>query len=648
MIYSDDSLQIKLQNAEYFGFLPNWVYLCREKYGIIPLFKKVRRGHMGKSTLTDYINDSEFIDKMNMAFSDLRADYELSMDVDKEKISELEATHVDVKNQLSDLISYSLSSSGTVSGLRGTGKTHLMLLARHKINENCYAGKAHGIFCVYLNVKRLNLPENFDQELFNRVFSVFVYNEIAKQLIGILDQFRDSTLFQKIFDLFNIEKRDQIKNIDAALIKLMEFQGIAREGNSKFMGLSSGTIDESSEFHSLVELSNALHSGIGIAEGKLKGELSTDWALKNIDEVSKRLQENNTYLNYLNTGTIREELVALMKLLKIKGITFYVDEWEKISYNPNLQKYLSFYIDRILDDPIYCWVSVVPYRGSLYHLDKGADLQHLIDLDENLVYENSDKDRELCISYFRRFVNNRLLYYFNDPSITVNLLFNNNQNFEKLVLASMGNSRDFGTMLLKCWSEFRAYRTAQLPPGRPYQYISEHMVILSIKNNGEKKISNLNNNPNALKAWNDLERFCITKRSSHIAIEENRTNIDAMSRPEFSDLIYHRLLHLRKRHVPAKDTSIENKLSIYALNYSSTYDLHSNERKIQFIRDYNSVHDRVRRYIYDPTLIIGHIQIQEGEIFPCMSCGGGIIIGKMIAAWESNTCPFCGSNIRNV
>lgn len=168
---------------------------------------------MGKTTLTAYINDSEFIEKMNMAFSDLRADYELSMDVDKEKISELEATHVDVKNQLSDLVSYSLSSSGTISGLRGTGKTHLMLLARHKINQNCYVGKSHGVFFVYLNVKRLNLPENFDQELFNRVFSIFMYNEIAKQLISILNHFSDPTLLQRFLSLFDMEKREQIKKL---------------------------------------------------------------------------------------------------------------------------------------------------------------------------------------------------------------------------------------------------------------------------------------------------------------------------------------------------------------------------------------------------------------------------------------------------
>ena len=83
------------------------------------------------NTLKDYVYDDSFIEKMNRAFSDLRADYELSMDADKEKLSELKAMHVDVKNQLSDLISYSSSSSGVISGIRGTGKTHLMLLAIH-------------------------------------------------------------------------------------------------------------------------------------------------------------------------------------------------------------------------------------------------------------------------------------------------------------------------------------------------------------------------------------------------------------------------------------------------------------------------------------------------------------------------------------
>lgn len=137
---------------------------------------------MAKKLLKDYVSDDNFIEKMNRAFSDLRADYELSMDANQVKIDELQKTHVDVKNQLSDLSSYSLSSSGVVSGLRGTGKTHLLLLARNNINTNCFTKQGNGIFCIYLNVKRLNFPQDCNQEIFNRIISVYIYSELSKQL----------------------------------------------------------------------------------------------------------------------------------------------------------------------------------------------------------------------------------------------------------------------------------------------------------------------------------------------------------------------------------------------------------------------------------------------------------------------------------
>lgn len=597
---------------------------------------------MIKHLLKDYIEDQTFINKMDLAFADLRADYELSLDVDNKKITELIETHVDVKNQLSNLSTFSLSSSGVISGLRGTGKTHLMFLARHRINENCFTGDNHRVFCVYLNVKRFSLPEKFDQEIFNRAFSVFLYNELSKQLTSLVEQLKNQTICQKFLSLFDGDRKKTKNSIEAALIKLIEFREIAKIGDSQFRSLSIGTMGETTESRSVEELIATIKTNVGLSDSEFGIECSGKVA----EEIGEQLTQNNTYLKYLSINSIHEELISILKILRLNGITFYVDEWEKISYNPDIQKFLSFYIDRILDDPIYFWISVVPYRGGLFYLDNGADLQHFIDLDENLIFENSSRDRDICINYFKEFVNKRLFYYLGDKDISVDLLFNNNHNFEKLVLASMGNSRDFGTMLLTCWSEFRSYRMGQLPPGRPYQYISETMVNTAIKNDGEKKMSNINNSPETLKVWHDLETFCVSKHSSHLAIEENRDNIDCLSRTEFSDLIYHRLLHLRKSHVTAKDISVESKLSIYALNYSSTYDLHSKDKKLVFVKDYSTIHDKVRRYIYDPTQIISRLQIQAGEVFPCTSCGEKIIIGKMIAAWENNACPFCGGKIR--
>lgn len=598
---------------------------------------------MGKRQLKDFIEDNNFINQMDMAFADLRADYDLSLDVDKKKINELISTHVDVKDQLSNLSTYSRSSSGVISGLRGTGKTHLMLLARHKINENCFGGRNHRVFCVYLNVKRFSLPDNFDREIFNRAFSVFLYNELSKQLISLVGELKDKTICEKFFAIFDKDQKQTIKCIERALVKIIEFKEIAKIGDSQYRSLSIGTTDETTELHSVKELISSIKANMGIKDARFGIECSD----KHIAEIGNRLTQNNTYLQYLSINTIHEELISILKILRLNGITFYVDEWEKISFNPNIQKFLAFYIDRILDDPIYFWISIVPYRGSLHCLDNGADLQHYINLDENLIYENSPRDREICINYFKEFVNKRLFYYLKDSECNIDLLFNNNRNFEKLVLASMGNSRDFGTMLLTCWSEFRTYRRGTLSQGHPFQYISESMINVAIKNNGEKKMSNISDSPETLKVWHDLEKFCVEKHSSHIAIEENHENIDCLYRKEFSDLIYHRLLHLRKSHVPAKDVSIGNKLFIYALNYTSTYDLHAKERKITFVQESSIIHDKVRRYIYDPTQIIKRLQIQAGEVFPCKSCGENIIIGKMVAAWDDNSCPFCGGKIRS-
>jgi hypothetical protein len=120
-----------------------------------------------------------------------------------------------------------------------------------------------------------------------------------------------------------------------------------------------------------------------------------------------------------------------------------------------------------------------------------------------------------------------------------------------------------------------------------------------------------------------------------------------LSKKEYSDLLYHRLLHFRKGHIPAKDAMITNKLSLYALNYTSIYDLHAKDRKLQFIKEYKTIHDRVRRYIYDPKEILNELEIKAGKIFPCKSCGVSIDVGKMAHAWKVNSCPFCGGIIHN-
>lgn len=50
--------------------------------------------------LKELVESSEMADLIDKAFSDLRADYELSINASEEKIEELRETNVDVDNHL--------------------------------------------------------------------------------------------------------------------------------------------------------------------------------------------------------------------------------------------------------------------------------------------------------------------------------------------------------------------------------------------------------------------------------------------------------------------------------------------------------------------------------------------------------------------
>ena len=591
--------------------------------------------------LKQLVDDQDFIDNMNKAFSDLRADYELTMDTSLEKINELNQLHVDVKNHLSDLTSLSRKSSGTICGLRGTGKTHLMLLARHNLNSNLWKSEKDNNLCIYLNMKRLCLPDNSDNDTFNRVFSIFIYEEISAQLLTILKAMRGKSFLEKVQKVFNRKNKNLQLSLQKAVMYVYTMNAIAHEGNEQIRNIGAGSYEKEDINKEISELVNGLNASLK----ELVPEIGISINETEVSETTKRIKTNNTYYQYLNVKSVRNQLKEIITLLGLDSITFYIDEWEKISTIHKCQERTASYIDKIMDDPIYFWIGIVPYRGGLYCLDNGADLQHQINLDESLVFEASEQERNLCINYFKELVNQRLKQYFPGKGYTYDIMFNSDDNFAGLVMASMGNTRDFGTMLFKCWSSYQTYRKSHLSPGRPFKYISNQMIVDAIKDNGDKKYSNIESQNDVFKVWNDIKNYCISKKSSHFAIEEKSESLDCLREHEFSELIYHRLLHLRKTHVPAKDTDVESKLSIYAINYAATYSLHSQEKKMSFIIEYKTIHDRVRRYIYNPKEVLNQIRISSGEIFPCISCSMPINPESMKAAWEKNSCPFCGGKI---
>ncbi len=342
--------------------------------------------------LVSHANMAELMDK---AFSDLRADYELGIDVSREKIEELKQTNVDVDNHLQNLISYSTSSSGIVSGLRGTGKTHLMLLARDAINVKYLNDPSIGAFCVYLNIKRLTVPHSCNnEEIFNRVFSIFLYDEFSLQLKAELECLKEIPLTEKFLRLFSGDKRKMAINLEEAIRKLLEFKSIIKIGTDELRGLSAGTISEEDYEADLLSLASAIEQSCGLSGAQFKSTLSVSAS----KEISNKILQSKDTVAYLSCNTVRTQLLTVMKLLGMKSLTFYIDEWEKMYPTRDLQKYVATYINHIIDNPLYFWLGVVPNRGSVAPLTIGADLQHTINLDESLIYENSSSDRSKCIA----------------------------------------------------------------------------------------------------------------------------------------------------------------------------------------------------------------------------------------------------------
>ncbi len=585
-----------------------------------------------KTKLREIVKDPELVKKITKSFSDLRADFDLSLDASAEKIIELAETHVDVKDNLSKLISHTGSSSGVLQGLRGTGKTHLFLLARHKINQEVFES---GHLAIYLNSKKLNFPENTSQEIFNRVFSSFLVTGIIEHLQKILSNASEQGYWQKFKAILTAESAS--KRISETIDILIGMQRALLSGTRTIENFEAGQHKINAQLKELIETFEEMSTKVGLDAASFNLAAKK----KQVEEQTISQEESSSYISYLDITHISSILKNIIKTLKIKSITFYIDEWEKLYYEQNSQKYLANYINKIIDNPIYFWIAYVPYRGSLHPLSIGNDLQHRIDLDESLIYET---DQQSCIRYFQDFIDKRLQHHLHRPDISSSVLINKKNNFELLIMGSMGNPRDFGTILVHAWNEFVTYRSMPLKRGGAFQYVSASMIKDAIKSDGEKKILNFNSTPYAMSAWRDLEDFAIKNKTSHVAIEETPENHAALAENDFSELIYQRLLHKRMDRVSAKDSSIKNKLSIYALSYSCTYDHHQKDKRFQFITKYEDIHNRVRRYIYDPCKLIKQRRLVEGEIFPCQGCGFEIT-PKMKHAWERNTCPGCGNAI---
>jgi hypothetical protein len=567
-----------------------------------------------------------FIEKMDKVFASLRADFDVaSAQSSKKKIEELKKIHVDATKKVSTLATQSQESNGFVKGLRGTGKSHLLLLARDKVNNNS------NHLCIYINLQEhLNIGGSVVVQ--ERFYVWALLKQLKRQLLYVIDQKADeqsstSSIIKKLTQFFLVDKGED-KEIEEKLMTIFKnLEDLIRTGEEELQ-LFSARIKDGQRLEN--NKYRELGGEVSTASIKLKAEANES------RKETESIEKGYGVEKILDIDKLKTFLIEIVNILDINGITFFYDEWSMLSKKD--QETLSILIRALSSSPIFHWIAYIPYKSSLGVLEQAADMPHNIDLDLQFIYE---EDNRVCTNYFKEFINNRLKLVFQSDIFKVDALIRPSV-LEIMVKSCMGNTRDFGVILNKAWHNFRQdYLVTQ-----KNKVISKKHVERAIKVLAEEKQENLRSRSSSKyseRLWIEIAKFISDKKHTHFCIELTDKNVDIIKEEEFIDLLYHRLVHLRKKDYPPKDGE-QNRLSIYAADVSvlfyKIFEVRSESKKIKLVTDVATIHNQTRRYIFNIEKTINEFRMEQGKQIQCISCHK-IITEEMKLAWENKMCIYC-------
>jgi hypothetical protein len=375
----------------------------------------------------------------------------------------------------------------------------------------------------------------------------------------------------------------------------------------------------------------------------VKGGATPTSVKLNVEATQNKNSKTETIKTYestmvLDLETFKSLILDIIVTLGIKGITFFYDEWSTLIIEN--QKKLSNLIRGLSTTPIYHWIAYIPYKSSLGVLEKTADFTNDINLDLNFIYEDKP---QVCTNYFTKFINNRMYEEFKSSDFNSSNILRTSV-LDLLIKCSMGNTRDFGVILNKAWEYFKI---DYLNTGKN-QVISKSHLKKAIKDLSEEKQDNLKNSSNskyAEKLWHELVDFTKSKKHTHFAIELVGKNIDYLNESEMEELLYHRLIHLRKKDYPGKEEG-DPRLGIYAIEpsvlYYQIFETTNSVKKIKLVTDASTIHNQTRRYVFNLQKSIDDYRIDQGKSIKCKNpeCQK-LITEEMTLAWEFKMCTYC-------
>jgi hypothetical protein len=476
----------------------------------------------------------------------------------------------------------STKNNQIIYGRRGTGKTHaLKVLARHiEQRENAIS--------IFLDMRTVGSNGS-------------IYSDQSRSLserASALLQDVLSTLFNELYIVAvnNVATHPNPNEVTDRLDNLQNSITTVKIGEE---------ISEEDTYASAAQIANSKKASLNVAD-KLTGGIELDKTTSHETSHKHQVTRNGKEKIYLSFGTISGCLRDMLYILGGKNIWILVDEWSEVPID--LQPYLGDLFRRVFlpIDEVVVKIAAIEHRsdfaifkdrGEYIGLELGADLSADLNLDDFLVFDNSQEKSvdfigNLIYRHYKSSAPDEELLL-QDPNHFILSLFTQRPVFEEFVRAVEGVPRDALNLIAKVVT--KAYGQ---------QIAMNHVRSGALDWYNQDKVSIIRNEAMLADLLQHIIDEVIGNRRARAFL------LPATLRHSGVDRLFdQRLLHILKKNVSSRDQP-GVRFDVYKIDYGCYVDLINTSRAPMglleeddgsYIEVPKDDYRSIRRAIFDPT-----------------------------------------------
>lgn len=541
----------------------------------------------------------------------------LTNNIRAENISE--DSFLSIYADIANITNIDNNNNQIIYGRRGSGKTHLLLALREKINTSFHENRR---LAIYKDCRQL-LPYTGAGIAEPESNATIIFQKIVQEIIDsfcvnirlILEK---EDIFGKI-DAGDNLKITQLKALLSRINVSLEGQTVSKLGDITFTREEQSAISGSGKIAAAPELS--------FGKSAATKESSTANSIK-----------------FISFGDISTTLREITELVQLERTIFLLDEWSEIP--TDTQKHLAEQIKRaFIAEKFTFKIAAIPSRTSLGHktsekfygLEDGGDIFGY-QLDNRYIFETNKVEtrnffNDLLFKHLVAIDGERIATLLKDSKSTnekfINL-FLTNKALGELCIASAGIPRDFINLLLHAYDRFLLVKAKHISVRNVRMATSEWY-----ETDKKKQVDDHDVEKKLLAAI--TQEIIIEKHSTHFMIAEKNSG-----NKHIQSLIDFRVLHLRKKGYSHQDIPNET-FNVYSIDYGCYNHLSFTRSKLDTdVLTNLNVHENIReiRRIYLDDKFFERFSLEVGESFNCPTCKKPIDTNHL-AFKKQSLCNHC-------